>query len=201
MRDKHVYLGACCALLLLSACKRPERVDANRANPKPTPAMAPVAAAAPSPVAAGEFNPCSLIPTEEMQEIHGVKFIETTSTVVPNEGLQTAQCFYAAEEYAQSVAVAITRKDPKNPGERTARDLWNEMQRRATGMFPQIADRRRAAPEKVEGLGDEACFVRPSSLYVLKGDVFLHISISGTDPAEKKVEKAKAIANKALERL
>ena len=163
--------------------------------------MAPVADAAPSPAAAGEFNPCTLIPLEEMQEIRGAKILETTSTVVPNEGLQTAQCFYAAEEYANSVALAITRKDPANPSERTARDLWDEMQRRSTGKIPQIADRRPASLEAVEGLGDEARFVRPGSLYVLKGGVFIHVSVSGAEAVETKLEKAKAIANKALERL
>lgn len=198
-----VYLCACCAILALaSGCDRPARVDANWPDPKPTPAMPPVPeATAATATGKGGVEPCAIVKAEEIQQIQGATIIDTTSTVVPNEGLQTAQCFYVAEEYSMSVALAITRKDPGTPSERSARDLWDETQRRAVAIPQQIAGRRAPAPEKVEGLGDEACFIRPSSLYVLKGDVFLHVSVSGPEAAEGKIAKSKAIAQKAFERL
>jgi hypothetical protein len=38
-------------------------------------------------------------------------------------------------------------------------------------------------------------------LYVLKGDVFITIGIAGTDDEDKKLEKSKVLAQKALQRL
>jgi hypothetical protein len=38
-------------------------------------------------------------------------------------------------------------------------------------------------------------------LYVLKGDAFISISLGGTDKEEAKLEKSKALAQKALPRL
>jgi hypothetical protein len=39
------------------------------------------------------------------------------------------------------------------------------------------------------------------ALYVLKGDVFIRISVGGPDKEETKIEKSKRLAEKALGRL
>jgi hypothetical protein len=38
-------------------------------------------------------------------------------------------------------------------------------------------------------------------LYVLKGDAFIFINLGGADSEETKLEKSKALAQKALQRL
>jgi hypothetical protein len=38
-------------------------------------------------------------------------------------------------------------------------------------------------------------------LYVLKGGAFISVSVGGPDKEEKKIDKSKALAEKALQRL
>ena len=59
-------------------------------------------------------------------------------------------------------------------------------------------------PQRVPGLGEEAYLTgnsRTSTLYVLKGDAVLRLSLSGTEERPAKLKKAAALAAKALKRL
>jgi len=59
-------------------------------------------------------------------------------------------------------------------------------------------------PKKMDGVGEEAFWAGNrvgGALYVLKGDVFIRISVGGPDNQEKKIEKSKTLAQKALGRL
>src|SRR5918996_245073 len=59
-------------------------------------------------------------------------------------------------------------------------------------------------PKKISGLGDDAYWISNrfgGVLYVLKGDAFVSISLGGPDNEEAKVNKSKALAEKALQRL
>jgi len=58
--------------------------------------------------------------------------------------------------------------------------------------------------KKVEGVGEKAFWSGNrfgGALYVLKGDVFIRISVGGPDNEETKIEKSKGLAEKALGRL
>ena len=60
------------------------------------------------------------------------------------------------------------------------------------------------APKKIEGVGEKAFWSGNrfgGALYVLKGDVFIRVSLGGSDKEEAKIEKSKALAQKALSRL
>src|SRR6266540_3466970 len=59
-------------------------------------------------------------------------------------------------------------------------------------------------PKKISGLGDVAFWVSNrfgGILYILKGDDFISIGIGGTDDEDIKLEKSKALAQKALQQL
>jgi len=59
-------------------------------------------------------------------------------------------------------------------------------------------------PQRVQGLGEEAYLTgnrRTSTLYVLKGDAVLRLSVSGPDERAAKLKRATALAAKALKRL
>ena len=63
-----------------------------------------------------------------------------------------------------------------------------------------------APPKKISGVGDEAFWFGSrvgGALYVLKGekDLFIRISVGGADNEETKINKSKALAQKALKRL
>jgi hypothetical protein len=56
-------------------------------------------------------------------------------------------------------------------------------------------------PKKISGIGDEAYWSGNrvgGALYVLKGDVFIRISVGGPDNEENKINKSKALALKTL---
>lgn len=59
-------------------------------------------------------------------------------------------------------------------------------------------------PQRVQGLGEEAYLTGNrinSTLFVLKGDAVLRLSVSGTEERSAKLKKAAALAAKALKRL
>ena len=59
-------------------------------------------------------------------------------------------------------------------------------------------------PQRVPGLGEEAYLTanaRTSTLYVLKGDAVLRLSVSGKEERPARLKKATALAAKALKRL
>ena len=59
-------------------------------------------------------------------------------------------------------------------------------------------------PLKVEGIGDEAFWTGNrvgGALFVLKGDAYIRISVGGAGDQAAKIDKSKALAEKALRRL
>ena len=57
---------------------------------------------------------------------------------------------------------------------------------------------------RIEGLGDDARWSSTrvgSVLYVLKNEAILRVSLGGKDDEKTRIEKCRALAQKALERL
>jgi hypothetical protein len=65
-------------------------------------------------------------------------------------------------------------------------------------------DEEDSRPQRVQGLGEEAYLTanaHTSTLYVLKGDAVLRLSVSGAEERPARSKKATALAAKALKRL
>jgi hypothetical protein len=65
-------------------------------------------------------------------------------------------------------------------------------------------DEEDSRPQRVQGLGEEAYLTanaHTSTLYVLKGDAVLRLSVSGAEERPARLKKATALAAKALKRL
>ena len=59
-------------------------------------------------------------------------------------------------------------------------------------------------PKKLEGIGDDAYWTANrmgGALYVLKNDVFIRISVGGPESEDAKINRCKALAEKALSHL
>ena len=119
-----------------------------------------------------------------------------------------SQCFYTATEFSKSVNLAVVQRDPGHPGKRSPRDFWKEKFDPYENEEPRTnthnENEEGPAPKKIVGLGDEAYWVANrfgGILYVLKGDALISIGIGVTDGEETKLEKSKALAQKALQRL
>jgi len=165
---------------------------------------------------------CGLITRQEIEAIQGSPIKDTKSSVRLDAGFRVSQCFYAAEDFSNSVSLAVTQRDLASSGKRSVKDFWNEILGRAADAEKESSgdkqesgssreDLRRQGeekvfipPKKIDGIGDDA-FWSPNpvggAIYVLKKDVFIRISIGGRDNEEDKLDKSKDLARKAIDRL
>ena len=169
-----------------------------------------------------EFDVCALITAQEIEAIQRSPIKQTKRSVRSDAGFRVSQCFYTAEDFSKSVSLAVTQRDPTSSGKRSVKDFWNETFGRFTGeekesngdkeereRFREEARREGeekafVPPKKIGGIGDDAFWSpNPASgaIYVLKKDVFMRISVGGHDDEEGKLDKSKALARKAIDRL
>jgi hypothetical protein len=169
-----------------------------------------------------QFDVCALITKQEIETIQRSPIKETKSSVRSDAGFRVSQCFYTAEDFSKSVSLAVTQRDPASSGKRGVKDFWNESfgrftneQKESNGdknVRERLGEQGRREgeekafipPKKLDGIGDDA-FWSPNpvggAIYVLKNDVFIRISIGGRDNEEGKLDKSKALAQKAIDRL
>lgn len=165
----------------------------------------------PVPRSRAQIDVCGLITSKEIEAIQGSPVQETKSDVRPNAGFLMSQCFYTAAEFSKSVSLTVTQRDPNQQSGRSVRTFWQETfsrfddeKKESDPARSEEEKRESVPPKKLGGVGDEAFWIRNrfgGILYVLKGDAFLSISLGGSDNEETKLEKSKALAEKALKRL
>jgi hypothetical protein len=138
-----------------------------------------------------ELDACKLIRMEEIQAIVGSSITEKKASEQSEGDVRVSQCFYAAPDFSHSLNVVITRRN------KAAISEAGDEERRTE------EDERVAGPEKIEGIGDQAFWTAglSATLVVQKKDVLLRISVGGTDDLKARLEKSKALAKKALQRL
>jgi hypothetical protein len=176
---------------------------------------------------AGTLDACSLLKNEEIEAIQGSHIKEAKNSQSPGSNLQTAQCFYLAEEFSKSVSLSVTRAVSGSSNKTSVSDFWkqrfvnaekheekerDEKEREGDREKKESLRQQREEREekeggsvtKIEGLGDEAFWSGTrvgGALYVLKNQAFVRISLGGADTNEVRIEKAKKLAAKALERM
>ena len=198
------------SLLLCTGCKH--------SRPQIT-ASSPAGEKSPQSFSAGEARivACSLVTTEEVGEIQRTTISDAKSTTQSSGNLVMSQCYYAATGPNLSVSLAVTQPDPRNPTTRSTRDQWEQTfgrfdtekgeakeEEEKKGPGPKEEEERATPPKKIEGIGEEAFWAGNrvgGALYVLKGDVFIRISVGGPGDEQSKLEKSKQLAQKALSRL
>jgi hypothetical protein len=167
-----------------------------------------------------QFDACALIAKEEIQAIQESPVIDTKSSESSDGAFRVSQCYYAATESNKSVSVAVTQSS--GAGKRSPKDFWQETFGRYTGEEKEREgdkgkreslgeqergkeeERESTPPKKIDGIGDAAYWSgnrAGGALYVLRKDVFIRISVGGPDNEETKINKSKALAEKALSRL
>src|SRR3954454_17329018 len=154
-------------------------------------------------------GPCTLLNHDEIEALIGSKIVREKSNVTFNGNLRVSQCVYVAEPADKSVSVVSTKRDASRPGTQTAADFW----RKAFGHALRDEDehgegdrgeergeeeKEGRSPKLVSGIGEQA-FWTAGSLYVLRGDVFLRISIGGSAPEEARLEQSKKLASSRSE--
>src|SRR5947208_13425790 len=162
-----------------------------------------------------QIDVCGLLTKAEIEAIQGSPIKETKSSALSDAAFRVSQCFYTATEFSKSVSLAVMQRDPGRPTTTSPRDFWRERFGRYSGdekerdKVKEETQRKEekeesVPPKKIDGIGDEAFWASNrfgGVLYVLKRDVFISISLGGTDDEETKIKKLKALAQRALQRL
>ena len=163
---------------------------------------------------------CTLIATDEVGAIQGATITDAKSSAGPSGGLIMSQCYYSAKEPNMSVSIAVIQPSARSLGGEETRNYWastfgrfaqgsassdegNQEKNEARGEGRKEEDKR-IPPKKIADVGEDAYWSGNrfgGALYVLKGDVSIRISVGGPDKEETKIEKSKALAQKALSRL
>ena len=136
-------------------------------------------------------NACEVLTRTDMAKVQG----EAWSDVRLSNRGETSQCFYQLPSFVNSVSLDLTRGD--------ARQIWRE-RFEAEEEEQGKKKKKKHPPAPVQGIGDEAFWVgnhMTGSLYVLKGDALLRVSIGGKGTEQEKIAKSKTLVRKALKRL
>ena len=201
MRGKLWVALICCLLLVLAGCKK-------RETPQPVPKASEKSNQA-------QIDVCGLLTKDEIEAIQGSPIKETKSSALSDTAFRVSQCFYTATEFSRSVSLAVMQQDPGRPTTTSPKDFWKERFGRYSGDEKErdkVEEETEAKeekeefvpPKKIDGIGEEAFWSSNrfgGILYVLKGDTFISISLGGTDNEDTKIQKSKALAQKALQRL
>jgi hypothetical protein len=176
------------------------------ANAQATPTATPTPA---------RFDACALLSKKEVEAIQGSPIKDTKSSERADGDFRMSQCFFTAAEFSRSVTLVVFQKNPTGPSNRDPLEFWH----RTFGRYEkekkepdkkeaETKERRKqegeeqgVPPRKIDKLGDEAFWVPNrfgGTLYALKGEVFISISIGGSDKEEVKLDKSKKLAAKAL---
>ncbi len=188
------------------------RESAQAAAPTAAPVSAPPTETLAAATNAQGRDACGLIEKSEIASVQGQPVQSVFPSQQPDGNLAVSQCYYTviSADGSKNLSVHLQLAEDANStgSQRSAlREFWKSK-------FGHEAERERKAekeeeeeagePLRVRGIGDEAYWVGDSkmgALYVLKKDRMLRVSIGGPDEPQKKIEKSKALAAKALKRL
>src|SRR6266702_3973492 len=192
----HVLVPLVCSLLVVSAgCRK-------RETPKPVPRASKESNRA-------QIDACRLL---TKKAIEGSPIKESKSSAHSDAGFLVSQCFYTAAEFARSVSLSVTQRDPSSLDGRDPKTFWGETvghygkdkKESETGNSGERArprseegEKESVPPKEIEGIGKEAFWASNrfgGILYVLKGDAFISISLGGSDNEERNLQKSKALA-------
>lgn len=159
---------------------------------------------------------CTLLSNSVIKSVQSESLKQAKGSQTQNSSMITSQCFYTLSTFTNSISLTVNLPLPGNSSQTSPRDLWKKwFHPEASGSREANADidapqrkeeeaeEKSAAPLPVSGLGDEAFWVRRfvGTLYVLKGDVILRLSIGGKQDDAARLRKAQLLAKSALENL
>ena len=170
--------------------------------------------ATPATNAHGKLDACGLLTADEVKSVQGEAFQETKTSQGPENGMVVSQCFFSLPTFANSVNLAVMQKGDGN-GARDPREFFEktftgraesrrERKEKKTEDTREEEEKEASAPQKIEGIGDEAFWTGNrvgGALYVLKHDSCIRVSVGGAGDQKTKIEKSKALARLALKRL
>ena len=156
---------------------------------------------------------CALLTSADIQTVQGDPVQETKPSTQPADGLVMSQCLFRTASPSKSVSVALASAGSISP-----RAFWQkqfhsgkpepeerEKDKPAAGRKDAKQEEDESTrPRTINGVGEQAYWVGSpmvGALYVLKGNIFLRISVGGVREESARIEKSVALARLALKRL
>jgi hypothetical protein len=130
---------------------------------------------------------CDLLTADDLQRVQGERPVE----IKPSQSGAFEQCFYRLPTFTSSINLGVTHD---------GRALWQRIEQ--GGREEEEGEKSRT--REVEGLGDDALWSPlpiGATLYVLRGDTMLRISIGGKMDDATRLENSIKLAKTALKRL
>jgi hypothetical protein len=186
MRHSLTFLVSC-VLSVIAGCSKPETDRSKTTN------------------APKVIDACSLLTSQEIEGVQGAPLKDNKPSANSQGGLTVSQCYFLLPIAADSIVLTVTQKaDGSNS--RDPKHSWEEIFHRdkEAENAREEKESKSPPPEKITGLGDEA-FWAPrrfgGTIYVLKGNVYITISVGGQEEQATKLQKSKALAEIVLKRL
>ncbi len=167
-----------------------------------------------------KVDPCALITGAEVGRIQRANIIGTQLTEVPTGQFVTSQCYYTSAEPDCSVTIAIIQRDPARMTTGSIHQYWQEVyvasgepaQEQENGREVgketrdggKEEDQKGVRATKIDGIGEGAYWSGNrfgGVLYTLHGEKIVRVSVGGPSKTEEKLEKSKALAEKAIAQL
>lgn len=216
------------SLLVIAGCSKSTQPPAN--GPQSAAETSSPFSASPSPASLAGTTPpaeaaatkprldaCALLTSKEIESVQGEAIKETKLTGQFAGGFSISQCFFTLPTFTNSVSLLVAQKG-EGAGANDPKEFWRETFHQDKGREKDKdhdregdRDKKRgeekeegAPPQKVPSIGDEAYWTGSrvgGALYVLKGNVYVRISIGGPADQATKIKKSKALAQKAMARL
>ncbi|MBI2835588.1 MAG: hypothetical protein HYX76_14290 [Acidobacteria bacterium] len=161
---------------------------------------------------------CALLTGPEVEAVQASRVTDANGSVSPSGSLVIARCFYRTETFSKSINLSVTFRNLNVKTPYGAREFWKTrfhlnveredetgrsgQDKRADGR--QERERKGQPLKRISGLGEEAFWVGEGdggSLYVLKGDRFLRLSVGDVDDDATRLKKMKALGAKAVARM
>lgn len=177
-----------------------------------------LAGAAPAGAGTTSDGACSVLDPGRVAAVQEAAVVAADARTREVGGLELRTCFYRAADLSRSVSFEVVSSADDAPEAATRR--WRELfhppaaagapekprsRRFAGDVAPaDAATAGRAEALPVAGLGDEAFYVGTAvygALYVLRGPVYLRLSVGGPGDLDAKLARARALAEGALRRL
>lgn len=147
-------------------------------------------------------DPCRLLTDAEVRAVQGHTPAHKIPSEQPAGSFRFTQCFYRTPEFTSSVSVAVGIPLTTDSERSGPRQYWQQQFHPKVSAAP--GRKKKEPPKPVDGLGDAAFWVGDpvsGALYVLKGEVFLRVSVGGVPDQTQKIKRARALALNALKRL
>jgi hypothetical protein len=187
-------------ILALAGCSKEKAVEAPK---RPQLATTPEA----RPASTNGIDACSLLTSNEIEAIQGAPLMDTKSSSHSREGFTVSECYFLLPIAANSIVLTVTKKadgsNPNNP-KQTWGEIFHGDKEKEKESRREEEESKSPSPEPIAGLGDEAFWMPQrfgGSLYALKGNTYIRISVGGLSERAAQIQKSKALAEIVLKRL